>query len=221
MKIIAINGSPKGKDSNTNVIVTSFLKGAQEAGAEIRNIFLSEKEIKHCNGCHICWTKGPGQCVINDDMLQVLTLMGEANIIIFVSPIYFGNISGMLKTFMDRMTMIGGPQLAAETMKERQSKESIENIPKLMMVSSCGLQEENEFDVTSLWINKVAKKVNMELIGEIYATNGKAFHAPPETLDSTIANYLQLVEIAGRELVKEGKLSDKTKNTIKKAGLLC
>ena len=60
MKIVVINGSPNGKNSNTDVMVRAFLKGAQEAGAETLSIFLSEKEIKHCKGCHICWTKGPG-----------------------------------------------------------------------------------------------------------------------------------------------------------------
>ena len=39
MKIVAINGSPKGKASNTNIMVNSFLTGAQEAGAEIFNVF--------------------------------------------------------------------------------------------------------------------------------------------------------------------------------------
>ena len=39
MKIVAINGSPKGKASNTNIMVNSFLTGAQEACAEIFNVF--------------------------------------------------------------------------------------------------------------------------------------------------------------------------------------
>ena len=39
MKIVVINGSPKGKASNTNIMVNSFLTGAQEAGAEIFNVF--------------------------------------------------------------------------------------------------------------------------------------------------------------------------------------
>ncbi|MDP4159848.1 MAG: flavodoxin family protein, partial [Bacillota bacterium] len=139
MKIVVINGSPKGINSNTNVMVQAFLKGAQEAGAETLNIFLSEKEIKHCKGCHICWTKGPGQCVTNDDMLGVLSSMGGANIIAFATPVYFANISGMLKVFMDRMTMIGSPHSQKDVKEKVQELKSSETlIPKLMMISNCG-----------------------------------------------------------------------------------
>jgi multimeric flavodoxin WrbA len=215
MRIVVINGSPKGKDGNTNVIVKSFLKGAQEAGAETRNIFLTEKEINHCKGCHICWTRGPGQCVISDDALDVLTIMGSADIIIFASPVYFGNISGMLKTFMDRMTMIGSPH-ASDSVKDndQQIKQPEQHVPKLMMISSCGFPDRSEFDVTSLWINKVAHKMNMELIGEIYATNGKAFNASLETLEPKIINYLQFVEAAGKEIATGMNLSAATKELL-------
>jgi multimeric flavodoxin WrbA len=215
MRIVVINGSPKGKDGNTNVIVQSFLDGAQEAGAEVRNIFLTEKEINHCRGCHVCWTRGPGQCVISDDTLEVLTEMGSANIIIFASPVYFGNISGMLKTFMDRMTMIGSPHSSDNAKdNDRQIKQPEQHAPKLMMISSCGFPDRSEFDVTSLWINKVAQKMNMELIGEIYAANGKAFGASPEVLDPRTANFLQLAENAGKEIATGMKLSAVTRELL-------
>lgn len=208
MKIVVINGSPKGEYSNTNVMVNAFLKGAKEAGADTINIFLAEKEIEHCKGCHVCWTKGPGQCVISDDMLKVLSLVGGADIIAFASPVYFENISGMLKTFMDRMTMIGSPH---STENEKEAGGHTESIgiqgPKLMMISSCGHPNRSEFDVTSLWIKKVALKVHMELIGEIYATRGKLLTAQPESLRPVILNYLQLLETAGKEIVFNKKLS--------------
>lgn len=215
MKMVVINGSPKGKDGNTNVIVKSFLKGAREAGAETRNLFLTEKEINPCRGCHICWTRGPGQCVISDDALEVLTEMGSANIIIFASPVYFGNISGMLKTFMDRMTMLGSPHKSDDVkIDDQPAKPPAYSMPKLMMISSCGLSDRSEFDVTSLWINKVAQKMNMELIGEIYTVNGKAFGAVTETLDPELVNYLKLVETAGTEIAAGMKLSAATRKLI-------
>jgi len=215
MKIVVINASSKGKKSNTNVMVQAFFKGAQEAGAETLSVFLSEKEIKHCKGCHICWTKGPGQCVINDDMLGVLSDMGGANIIAFATPVYFENISGMLKVFMDRMTMIGSPHSQKDIEDKVQKLNSSEMlIPKLMMISNCGFPDRDEFQVVSLWIKRVAQKIHMELIGEIYATQGKLLTTPPEGLQSAVSNYLLLLEKAGREIATNMNLSELTEKQL-------
>ena len=215
MKIVVINGSPKGEHSNTNIMVNALLKGAQEAGADTINIFLAEKEIEHCKGCHVCWTKGPGQCVISDDMLKALSLVGGADIIIFASPVYFENISGMLKVFMDRMTMLGSPH-SKENEKEVmvQPEATGSQGPKLMMISSCGHPNSSEFDVTSLWIKRVALKMNMELIGEIYAAQGKFLTAPPEYLKSIISSYLQLLVNTGKEIASSKKISPITEKLL-------
>lgn len=215
MKIVVINGSPKGKGSNTNVMVQAFLKGALEAGAETINIFLAEKDIKHCKGCHICWTKGPGQCITNDDMLEVLLSMSGANVIAFATPVYFGNISGMLKVFMDRMTMIGSPHSQKEAEEKVQEiKPSKTLIPKLMMISNCGLPDKDEFQVVSLWIKRVSQKMHMDLIGEIYAAQGKLLASPPEGLQPAISNYLLLLEKAGKEIASNMKLSEITERQL-------
>lgn len=209
MKIVVINGSPKGQLSNTNVMVSAFLKGAQEAGAETVNIFLSEKEIKHCKGCHVCWSKGPCQCVTNDDMLGVISQMGGANIIVFATPVYFGNISGMLKVFMDRMTMIGSPHSQKDIKEVRQESSSKEiQTPKLMMIANCGFHDRSEFEVVSLWIRKVSQKMHMGLAAEIYATQGKFLTSPPEELSSAVSSYLLALEDAGKEIAASMKLSE-------------
>lgn len=218
MRIVVINGSPKGKESKTNRMVDCFLKGAQDAGAETVNIFLAEKNIKHCKGCHICWQRGPGQCVTKDDMLGVISEMGGADIIAFASPVYFGNISGMLKVFMDRMTMLGSPHQQKATDADKVLSEAAQaQVPKLMMISSCGFPERSEFDVTSLWINKVAKKMHMELAGEVYAAMSKYLIDPPESLRPAINSYLQLLEKAGKDVVLYTKLPETTKVLLEKA----
>lgn len=218
MRLVVINGSPKGRESNTNRMVSSFMKGAQSAGAETVNIFLAEKDIKHCKGCHICWQRGPGQCVTNDDMLGVISQMGSADVIAFASPVYFGNISGMLKVFMDRMTMIGSPHQQKETDADIAQSGAVQaKGPKLMMISSCGFPDRSEFDVTSLWINKVAKKMHMELAGEIYAVMSRYLIEPPENLRPIVDNYLHLLEEAGKDVVLGMKLSERVKELLVRA----
>lgn len=220
MKIVAINGSPKGKASNTNVMAGAFLKGAREAGAETVNIFLAEKEIKHCRGCHVCWERGPGQCVISDDMPEVLSQMAGANVIIFATPVYFENISGMLKVFMDRMTMIGGPQTQAAAKQNNQNMEHMEiHIPRLMMISNCGHANREEFQVISHWIKRVALKMHMPLAGEIYMPQGKLLKADREDLKPAISGYLKLLEDAGKEIAYNLKLSETTEKLLEQGHL--
>ena len=71
MKILVLNGSPKGDRSNTLKITKAFLKGMQkEKQASMEIIDISKANIEHCKGCFGCWTQTPGRCVIKDDMSE-------------------------------------------------------------------------------------------------------------------------------------------------------
>ncbi|AEG60972.1 flavodoxin family protein [Desulforamulus ruminis] len=218
MKIVAINGSPKGEASNTNVMVSAFLKGARTAGAETVNIFLAQKEIQHCRGCHSCWLNHPGQCVIEDDMMEVLSLVGGARVIVLATPVYFENISGMLKVFMDRLTMTGNPHSQKASREKSEPSKPVETTtPKFVMIANCGYPDQTEFQVISHWIQRVALKTHTDLIGEIYAPQGKFLTDPPEELRPALSNYLQLLEKAGNEIATHLKLSDSTNKQLEQS----
>ena len=68
MKILCVNGSPKGRKSTTYLMAEEFLKGARGRGAETDHVLLSDKKIHHCIGCFSCWFKTPGRCFFEDDM---------------------------------------------------------------------------------------------------------------------------------------------------------
>jgi len=72
MKILAIQGSPRPKASNTEILLREFLKGAQSQGAETETIYLKDKDIHSCVGCYTCWAKTPGICIFKDDMPELL-----------------------------------------------------------------------------------------------------------------------------------------------------
>jgi multimeric flavodoxin WrbA len=99
MKILAIVGSGR-TDGNTNYLVDQALKEAGSQGAETEKIILSDYTIKPCLGHENCGTFPA--CVQNDDMRWILDKLCAADGIILATPVYVWNISGQMKTFIDR-----------------------------------------------------------------------------------------------------------------------
>lgn len=216
MKIFAVNGSPRGKDGNTSVLVDAFLRGAQLAGAETIQVFLAEKEIRHCKGCFSCWMNTPGQCVIQDDMAGILKQGAGADVFVLATPLYFDNISGMLKVFMDRSIVMGDPRFEKDEQGEsRHVQPTNISSPKLMLISNCGFPERSHFQVISHWINRAALNMRTEVIGEIYATQGGFLRSrqSPELLP-IIDNYLHVLVQAGEEIVTLGHVKEETEKRL-------
>ncbi len=211
MKIVLVNGSPKGRRSNTQIMAEAFLQGAQAAGAETLNIFLAEKEIRYCRGCFSCWLKTPGSCIIDDDMKSILTEAEGTDVLALASPLYIDTISGMLKVFMDRLVVKGDPHFSKVANGEsRHWKNAKEKTPRLLMLSNCGFPERSHFQALSHWVQRVALNMQTELLGEIYASQGRLL-----ALDlPQVKSYLQWLNRAGREIALGQALSSKTQQAL-------
>ena len=77
MKILLINGSPKGNASNSVRLANAFIEGFQaetEKSDEviIDELNLSSLKIASCKGCFSCWKTTPGECCIKDDMQMII-----------------------------------------------------------------------------------------------------------------------------------------------------
>ncbi len=104
MRAIAINGSPR-KNKNRAKLLENALKGAASAGAETKLIHLYDLDFKGCRGCFTCKrenSKNYGHCSINDQLKPVLHELETADMVILGSPIYFGAVSGEMRSFMER-----------------------------------------------------------------------------------------------------------------------
>lgn len=211
MKIVLVNGSPKGRGSNTQIMAEAFLQGAQAAGAETLNIFLAEKEIRYCRGCFSCWLKTPGSCIIDDDMKSILTEAEGADVLVLASPLYIDTISGMLKVFMDRLVVKGDPHFSKVTNGEsRHWKNAKEKTPRLLMLSNCGFPERSHFQALSLWVQRVALNMQTELLGEFYASQGGLLASDLPQVKS----YLQWLNRAGREIALGQAISSETQQAL-------
>jgi len=105
MKLVAIQGSPRGMIGHTGTLLNTFLDAAKQAGAETELFLLNDKTISPCNGCiEICHTKG--KCFREDDFEKMENAMLEADGIILASPNYTLSVTAHMKAFLDRCVLI-------------------------------------------------------------------------------------------------------------------
>ena len=105
MKVIAVNGSPR-KSGNTAILLQSALKGAETKGAETELINLYELDFRGCYSCFACKRKGSlcnGICAIQDGLREVLEKIMNCDLLLLGSPIYFGNVTGEMRSFLERL----------------------------------------------------------------------------------------------------------------------
>ena len=210
MKITAFNGSPRGEKGNTHFMVKEFLAGAEETGAEVENIFLVKKNIKHCLGYFNCWVKTPGKCVIDDDMEELLSKFTDSDIVIFATPLYVDNVTGIMKNFMDRLIPILDPHFEKDEKGEIRHQKRYEKYPQVVVISNCGFPEQSHFQVLRLLFKRLARNMHSKVIAEIYRGGGEIFRQKSLILKPFIYNYKKLLRKAGKEIVTNLKISEQT-----------
>lgn len=101
MKVIAINGSPRG-EGNTYHALKLVLEQLEEHDIETEIVHVGNKIIRGCMACGGCAKNKDEQCVINDDVNIIIQKMKSADGIIIGSPVYYASIAGTMKCFLDR-----------------------------------------------------------------------------------------------------------------------
>ena len=98
-KVLIISTSPR-KGSNSEALCDEFARGARESGNEVEKVSLSGKDIRFCRGCFVC--QKTQRCVIRDDADLIEQKMEHADVLLFATPIYYYEMSGQMKTMLDR-----------------------------------------------------------------------------------------------------------------------
>lgn len=105
MNVYAINGSPR-KNWNTVQLLEQALAGAASQGAATELIHLYELDFKGCTSCFACKLKGGGsygRCAMRDGLTPVLDKLAAADTFVLGSPVYFGTVTGELRSCMERL----------------------------------------------------------------------------------------------------------------------
>lgn len=105
MKAIAVNGSPR-KTWNTATLLQKALDGAKSIGSQTEFIHLYDLDFKGCISCFTCKKKDTGyvgHCAMQDGLTDVLEKVLGCDVLLLGSPIYFGNITGEMHSFLERL----------------------------------------------------------------------------------------------------------------------
>lgn len=97
---LIVNSSPR-KGSNSSALARAMGEGFIEAGGRVETVDLAGLDIKPCLGCEACQRNG-GKCVQIDGMQTVYPKVVAAEALVLASPVYWFNMSGQLKVFLDR-----------------------------------------------------------------------------------------------------------------------
>lgn len=214
MKITVYNGSPAGKNSATHIMVREILEGAVSEGAEAQVYFLAEKNINYCRACTHCFEVELNICAINDDVKEMLDSYRESDIVIFATPLYVDNVSGVMKVFFDRCLSLGAPYVGKDENGEYRHVDILgfsnayAKVPKWVAVSNAAFPEPSQFQVISLLFKRMARNFHTELIAEIYKGEGGLLRGIIPELQTIVGEYKILLRKAGREIVNSFKLSD-------------
>lgn len=98
-KLLVLSASPR-RGGNSDTLCDEFIRGAKESGNSAEKVFLRDRKILFCTGCGVC--NRTHQCVLKDDMKEILDKMVKADAIVLATPVYFYAMDGQMKTLIDR-----------------------------------------------------------------------------------------------------------------------
>ncbi len=205
MKVVAISSSPNMDKSNTSVILTPFLDGMREAGAEVELLYTRKLKINPCQGEFHCWIKTPGRCFQKDDMQLVLQKLTEADILVLATPLYVDGMTGPMKNLVDRMLPFLEPFFELRDGHCRHPARRDTTHGKIALVSNCGFWEMDNFDALVAHVKALCKNAGMEFAGALLRPQGPALK-PMLDMGAPLNDILEVCREAGSQLVNDGEM---------------
>ena len=215
MKILLINGSPKGKRSNSLKLAYSFIEGFKngctddEESISIDELHVASMNIAACKGCFACWQKTPGICCIKDDMQKVIEKLIDADLILWSFPLYYFNVPGILKNLIDRQLPMSLPFMSSKQngygSGSHDSRYDMEG-KRHVLISTCGFYSAvGNYDSVLRMFDHFSRQRKLY---DHLLWSGRII--PCKELSARTDEYLSTVKCAGSEYAMTGTISEET-----------
>lgn len=177
MKIAVLEGSPN-KNGSSNMLAKAFMQGVAEAGHTAEVLDAAHADIHPCTGCIHCGYEGP--CLQKDDVEKFRTSILAADMIVFVTPLYYYGMSAQLKTLIDRFCAFNS------SIQRKHMKSAI--------ISAAWNADSWTFDALESHYKTLVRYLNLRDMGAVW---GKGCGTPSMTKNS---RYMQQAYELGKSL---------------------
>jgi multimeric flavodoxin WrbA len=194
MSVVAVLGSPR-RHGNSATLAEIVLAEAAKAGHATRTFFLNDLSYRGCYACYAC-KQNVDSCVLDDSLTPVLEAVAAADVVIFASPVYFGDVTGQFKLFFDRTFSYFTPDYRTAANPSR-----LATGKKLVFVQSQGQPDQAFFDDVYPRYDRFFKRIGF---GETHLIRAVGVGAPGEALQRP--EFVRAAEKVAAGLFSKGEV---------------
>ena len=160
--ILGICGSGR-KEGNTGALVEEVLKGT---GSEAELEWLIDLNVGYCTGCMRCTFEG--NCWQKDGMTNLYKKLIDCKALVLGSPCYYGDVSGLVKSMMDRSIALGYMGIGKESELPMHGRKPLADKPVALVAAVAGHGVERALETMESFV----KFAEMKLVGKLGAAAG-------------------------------------------------
>lgn len=212
VKVFAINGSPRLEKGNTAALLSPFVEGMVDAGAEVDLVYATRLDVKPCTGEMHCWYRKPGECYIKDGMQELYPRLAQSEILVLATPVYIP-LPGEMQNVINRLCPLVVPDLVTREGRTRARFRDSVHIEKMVLVASSGWWEKGNFGTVVRIVEELAENSGAEFVGPVLRPHASVMRRGAKLTDDGSA-VLAAARRAGHDLVAQGSIEQETLDEI-------
>lgn len=209
LKVVAVNGSPRMEKGATHRLLTPFLEGLKKGGASTELFYIQKMNIRPCIGELKCWRETPGECFYKDDMQEIYEALRAADVLVLATPVYVP-LPGAMQNFLNRIVPLLESSLEFRSGRTRAKLRDGVSFTKIVLVSTCGWLELENFDRVVHIVKELAETASIEFAGSLLRPHARRMNEKPDIVEE----IFDAARDAGYQLTIEGSMATETLQAI-------
>ena len=197
------------------MILDPLIQGMTDVGCSVELFYAKDLKVQSCSCPNMyCWYNTPGTCCLKDDMDLLYHKLQESDILILATPVYVP-LPGEMQSIINRLCPLIKPVLETRDGRTRARFRKDVNIKKILLVSTGGWWEEGNFGTVTRIVKEFAEDASTEFSGAVIRPHAFLMRND-EGFTEEGKIVVDAARKAGEELVRDGVISQRLIETIKR-----